>query len=116
MGMKAGVSVLIGLYVYGALRGLRTSPTRRSSDLEARPREDGLGDHRAAQHLARLEPGERHDRDRRVAKRVLADHRSEEHTSELQSRLHLVCSLLPEQKKRDRTASASITQLPSSAS
>src|SRR2546429_1210674 len=28
-----------------------------------------------------------------------ADHRSEEHTSELQSRLHLVCRLLLEKKK-----------------
>src|SRR2546422_1124502 len=30
--------------------------------------------------------------------------RSEEHTSELQSRLHLVCRLLLEKKKRNRTA------------
>src|SRR2546429_6760335 len=29
-------------------------------------------------------------------------HRSEEHTSELQSRLHLVCRLLLEKKKSDR--------------
>src|SRR2546422_5188850 len=29
-------------------------------------------------------------------------HRSEEHTSELQSRLHLVCRLLLEKKKKDR--------------
>src|SRR3989449_8397297 len=29
--------------------------------------------------------------------------RSEEHTSELQSRLHLVCRLLLEKKKKDRT-------------
>src|SRR2546429_5780613 len=29
-------------------------------------------------------------------------HRSEEHTSELQSRLHLVCRLLLEKKKTDR--------------
>src|SRR2546429_3192894 len=29
-------------------------------------------------------------------------HRSEEHTSELQSRLHLVCRLLLEKKKNDR--------------
>src|SRR2546422_6949703 len=29
----------------------------------------------------------------------VADHRSEEHTSELQSRLHLVCRLLLEKKK-----------------
>src|SRR2546422_3688365 len=34
----------------------------------------------------------------------LADKRSEEHTSELQSRLHLVCRLLLEKKKKkDRT-------------
>src|SRR2546422_4608037 len=32
--------------------------------------------------------------------RVLEDSRSEEHTSELQSRLHLVCRLLLEKKKR----------------
>src|SRR2546422_7006590 len=31
--------------------------------------------------------------------------RSEEHTSELQSRLHLVCRLLVEKKKDDRTRS-----------
>src|SRR2546429_2723545 len=33
--------------------------------------------------------------------------RSEEHTSELQSRLHLVCRLLLEKKKRDRAHSRS---------
>src|SRR5687768_16678383 len=31
------------------------------------------------------------------------DHRSEEHTSELQSRLHLVCRLLLEKKKKKKT-------------
>src|SRR2546422_6094571 len=31
--------------------------------------------------------------------------RSEEHTSELQSRLHLVCRLLLEKKKKDHTTS-----------
>ena len=34
--------------------------------------------------------------------RILADDRSEEHTSELQSRLHLVCRLLLEKKKIKR--------------
>src|SRR5687768_18335635 len=34
---------------------------------------------------------------------VPAATRSEEHTSELQSRLHLVCRLLLEKKKRDQT-------------
>src|SRR2546422_5418310 len=38
---------------------------------------------------------------RKPAKRRLAlDERSEEHTSELQSRLHLVCRLLLEKKKK----------------
>src|SRR2546422_2152742 len=32
----------------------------------------------------------------------VAGHRSEEHTSELQSRLHLVCRLLLEKKKNNR--------------
>src|SRR2546429_5113637 len=36
-------------------------------------------------------------------KRDLARRRSEEHTSELQSRLHLVCRLLLEKKKRTDT-------------
>src|SRR2546422_7913440 len=33
----------------------------------------------------------------------IGDHRSEEHTSELQSRLHLVCRLLLEKKKKTPT-------------
>src|SRR2546422_6467522 len=36
-------------------------------------------------------------------RRHRADLRSEEHTSELQSRLHLVCRLLLEKKKKDQT-------------
>src|SRR2546429_6844178 len=43
-----------------------------------------------------------------------AGRRSEEHTSELQSRLHLVCRLLLEKKKRTkRPASAQTASLPS---
>src|SRR2546422_6470019 len=47
-------------------------------------------------HLA-----ERLDAGARLARKnvVVAAHRSEEHTSELQSRLHLVCRLLLEKKK-----------------
>src|SRR5687768_18097119 len=43
------------------------------------------------------------DRDRANAalERLLSEKRSEEHTSELQSRLHLVCRLLLEKKKQD---------------
>src|SRR5437762_2369267 len=39
---------------------------------------------------------------KRVAKRVLAYVRSEEHTSELQSPMYLVCRLLLEKKKKNR--------------
>src|SRR2546429_6500796 len=35
-----------------------------------------------------------------LGSRELLEHRSEEHTSELQSRLHLVCRLLLEKKKK----------------
>src|SRR5256884_7069449 len=37
---------------------------------------------------------------------ILAGARSEEHTSELQSRLHLVCRLLLEKKKKRRSSSS----------
>src|SRR3989449_7271733 len=35
--------------------------------------------------------------------------RSEEHTSELQSRLHLVCRLLLEKKKKEKSPNCSVT-------
>src|SRR2546422_8214867 len=44
--------------------------------------------------------------DARLVVRVLPHFRSEEHTSELQSRLHLVCRLLLEKKKTIRCASS----------
>src|SRR2546422_8421681 len=43
--------------------------------------------------------------------RELAPVRSEEHTSELQSRLHLVCRLLLEKKKHNNTESIRNTQI-----
>src|SRR2546422_8491354 len=48
------------------------------------------------------EVGDRDDRLLRAGSRVL-HLRSEEHTSELQSRLHLVCRLLLEKKKKKTT-------------
>src|SRR2546422_3214878 len=49
--------------------------------------------------------GERHDPDLPVGMEIDSgrDERSEEHTSELQSRLHLVCRLLLEKKKKVTT-------------
>src|SRR3989449_4292320 len=60
-----------------------------------------------------LEPGRPFDREahRALAARVPGerDARSEEHTSELQSRLHLVCRLLLEKKKKKKTYSNCIS-------
>src|SRR2546429_6516070 len=41
---------------------------------------------------------------RRTHQTIQGDQRSEEHTSELQSRLHLVCRLLLEKKKKHKYA------------
>src|SRR5690606_41621473 len=78
-------------------------PTRRSSDLShADPGADRRGDHRrrrdglvpGASPRRALEARDRGDRARLSRQR-----RSEEHTSELQSREKLVCRLLLEKKK-----------------
>src|SRR2546429_5077513 len=73
---------------------------RRSGYLLERPNE------RPGRRLA--------DRSRRVRHPDPAQRRhrrSEEHTSELQSRLHLVCRLLLEKKKKKDTITKSVTQL-----
>src|SRR2546422_1567894 len=59
-----------------------------------------------------LEQGVRHtghgrDHDH-LRRRTVRQHRSEEHTSELQSRLHLVCRLLLEKKKKTTTETTEI--------
>src|SRR5207247_7580955 len=84
-------------YSFGPHRYLHSFPTRRSSDLAtACVAENGalfLRDH--------LHAG----RDRRAmgrADRVPRAGRSEEHTSELQSRVDLVCRLLLEKKKKKK--------------
>src|SRR2546422_7249511 len=51
--------------------------------------------HRATQ--LEVAPGQR---ERQIGDGIIGQARSEEHTSELQSRLHLVCRLLLEKKKK----------------
>src|SRR5690349_25172754 len=71
---------------YGDHRELHSFPTRRSSDLPQGAHEvhvEHLGPHAVLDVLERLLAG-----------------RSEEHTSELQSRRDLVCRLLLEKKKQ----------------
>src|SRR5207247_11275018 len=72
-------------YAYGTHRDLHSFPTRRSSDLEAR---DQIGE--------RALPAPAHADQRHHLPDMS---RSEEHTSELQSRVDLVCRLLLEKKK-----------------
>src|SRR5438552_9189727 len=60
----------------------------------------GLAADQGFRELARL----LHGRLRRHRRLVGIDHRSEEHTSELQSPDHLVCRLLLEKKNRDQIA------------
>src|SRR5690606_41137067 len=96
-------------------RALHSFPTRRSSDLEplqcldqpAGPRRRGdlgggeMPDRRAAE--LPVQPEQRHQVDRGQGVGAdgvdVAQVRSEEHTSELQSRENLVCRLLLEKKK-----------------
>src|SRR5207247_8551645 len=89
------------------------SPTRRSSDLIRLAATD-LGNHLACRHLTTLDlevaQGKRAEPDwaapdlaviRERGERHEREYRSEEHTSELQSRVDLVCRLLLEKKKTD---------------
>src|SRR5438876_7700178 len=76
---------MILFYSYRLLRNLHSFPTRRSSDLDVGGRHQ----------LRRPEP--RDQREQQVVSHV----RSEEHTSELQSPVHLVCRLLLEKKKQN---------------
>src|SRR5207253_7866448 len=93
-----------------AHRPLHSFPTRRSSDL-AGP----LHGHAPGVLLVGLHPG-RPRRLRRAARwresptrRLgLPPDRSEEHTSELQSRGHLVCRLLLEKKKKKTVATTNL--------
>src|SRR2546422_1340396 len=75
--------------------------------LEERNGEDRDGDDHQVLHrddrAAELQVGRRPGRGKRLGVRrveLLHALRSEEHTSELQSRLHLVCRLLLEKKKK----------------
>src|SRR5207247_9630387 len=82
-----------------AHRDLHSFPTRRSSDLKAKakPLVESFRERRPLHDLAL--PGRRA---RRVLLPAVRPSRSEEHTSELQSRVDLVCRLLLEKKKKKK--------------
>src|SRR5690625_7951089 len=97
------------IFIYQCLHdplALPSFPTRRSSDLHS-----AAADHRRCGAPARPGRPDRPGRGRyrlpavvtvagAVRDRLAAATRSEEHTSELQSRGHLVCRLLLEKKKK----------------
>src|SRR5207302_11097900 len=88
---------LFFLYCSGALRDLHSFPTRRSSDL-FRGCLDAIGELVAkvgAERVIVKETG------CGIGPADLRNQRSEEHTSELQSRENLVCRLLLEKKKKN---------------
>src|SRR5437870_10542952 len=75
----------------GGLRALHSFPTRRSSD---------LGETAVITPARKPMPSRTSISSSRL--RMLSYARSEEHTSELQSRGHLVCRLLLEKKKKQQ--------------
>src|SRR5947209_16536913 len=85
-------------YCYGDHRDLHSFPTRRSSDLSGRP---GLDRETTGQGRRRTQGRQYRSRDPTARQRDARD-RSEEHTSELQSRQYLVCRLLLEKKKKKK--------------
>src|SRR5207302_4898053 len=91
---------------YGVRRGRRSFPTRRSSDLHSLAgRMAPYSEARSSQPLSppRCHGGLKGWDDQ------ASEYRSEEHTSELQSRENLVCRLLLEKKKKS-TRTATHTQ------
>src|SRR5207244_13513479 len=98
------------LYSPGDDRYLHSFPTRRSSDLETTREHPCSYAGRTTRRLgdarpSGAEPGEPGDEERkqRPRRRGRPRRRSEEHTSELQSPDHLVCRLLLEKKKKNKT-------------
>src|SRR5206468_10984996 len=100
-------------YYYLAPPDLHSFPTRRSSDLQFsgdpvnQARVGNRRDNTACflEVLDKMEQNQRKNDSRRhkfSARTNRADTRSEEHTSELQSRSDLVCRLLLEKKKRKK--------------
>src|SRR5690348_4461785 len=89
-------------------RDLHSFPTRRSSDLVAQPRVQRPDQKRERktrreaerEHRRRLARRERGLEKLPTLRSLSGCHRSEEHTSELQSPVHLVCRLLLEKKTK----------------
>src|SRR5438874_8978310 len=96
-------------YLYGDHRDLHSFPTRRSSDLL------DIGSPYSPCRSSAVPSLRHYDLSETINPRELAGgvpvserSRSEEHTSELQSRRELVCRLLLEKKNRSRSESRTV--------
>src|SRR5438876_9077180 len=89
---------VFSFYCYVAHRHLHSFPTRRSSDLGASTRGTAAARGRAPSSTEGRRAAAGSSSRRNGARRT--GRRSEEHTSELQSPVHLVCRLLLEKKKK----------------
>src|SRR5437764_4473159 len=91
-------------YASGITRDLHSFPTRRSSDLGPVTLQEVLQQNLGAQveEIRRLVE-QQEIRFVQQQGRQLHARRSEEHTSELQSPMYLVCRLLLEKKKNEQT-------------
>src|SRR5436305_9684096 len=99
--MSNAPSSFFSIYWFRHHRDLHSFPTRRSSDL---PRSRPAPTDRPPAHRSSRRPRVREPSSPRTTARRRGFPRSEEHTSELQSRPHLVCRLLLEKKKYDEIA------------
>src|SRR5690606_41314689 len=89
-------------------RDVHSFPTRRSSDLAGgreNEREDEEREGGATEGVGPAEPGEHGEEEGEDVENGRGVERSEEHTSELQSRENLVCRLLLEKKKSNTPSS-----------
>src|SRR5439155_24230168 len=103
----SSIIYLFSLYSYANNRERHSFPTRRSSDLGKKWRRRrascSLQCRRNAKRSVSMLPATK----KRCALRfACTEDRSEVHTSELQSRGHLVCRLLLEKKKTDHSSPA----------
>src|SRR5437764_11323066 len=87
-------------HLYGHHRDLHSFPTRRSSDLTKVEQRQSQNDNTPNNNSPNFNLGVDHHEKSSQEKEMDNFLRSEEHTSELQSPMYLVCRLLLEKKKK----------------
>src|SRR5439155_4881198 len=98
-------------YCYGTPRDLHSFPTRRSSDLVNEHHQNAYGLMPSPNIMAAALTKMTSRVKILVLGILVSAARSEEHTSELQSRGHLVCRLLLEKKKKKRQKHTPLRQV-----